>query len=96
LIARASTAARRSLFPGIAAVMDRVRLVVAQHVETVRMWRVTLTRAGIDAADGVTSPVSGAAVSARRAGLRARPARRLWLAGAPAPRGRMAREMERR
>jgi 6-phosphogluconolactonase len=49
-----------SLFPGLAAVTERVRWVVAQYIEAVSMWRITLTPVVINAAANVTFIVSGA------------------------------------
>lgn len=57
-----------SLFPGLPAVTETVRWVMAQYVEVVSMWRVTLTPVVINAADHVLFLVSGAdkAETARR------------------------------
>jgi 6-phosphogluconolactonase len=49
-----------SLFPGLAAVTERVRWVMAEYVEVVSMWRITLTPVVINAAKNVTFVVSGA------------------------------------
>lgn len=49
-----------SLFPGLAAATERVRWVMAQYVEAVSMWRITLTPVVINAAANVTFLVSGA------------------------------------
>jgi 6-phosphogluconolactonase len=49
-----------SLFPGLAAVTEGSRWVMAQYVEAVSMWRITLTPAAINAAENVTFIVSGA------------------------------------
>ena len=49
-----------SLFPGLPAVSETVRWVVAQYVEVVSMWRITLTPVVINAADHVFFLVSGA------------------------------------
>jgi 6-phosphogluconolactonase len=49
-----------SLFPGLAAVRERRRWVVAEHVPAVSMWRVTLTPAAINAAAEVVFLVAGA------------------------------------
>ena len=50
-----------SLFPGLPAVQERSRWVVAHHVEAVKMWRVTLTPVVINAARNVAFIVAGAA-----------------------------------
>jgi 6-phosphogluconolactonase len=49
-----------SLFPGHAAVTERVRWVVAQHIAAVSMWRITLTPVLINAAANATFLVAGA------------------------------------
>jgi 6-phosphogluconolactonase len=49
-----------SIFPGLAAVTEASRWVLAQYVEVVGMWRVTLTPAVINAAAHVTFLVAGA------------------------------------
>jgi len=49
-----------SLFPGLAAVTEKVRWVMAQYVEVLSMWRITLTPVVINAAKNVTFVVSGA------------------------------------
>lgn len=49
-----------SLFPGTAAVTERKRWVMAQYVEHVSMWRITLTPVAINAARNVMFLVSGA------------------------------------
>ena len=49
-----------SIFPGLPAVTDASRWVVAQYVEVVGMWRVTLTPAAINAAAHVAFLVAGA------------------------------------
>ncbi len=43
-----------SLFPGLAAVTEQVRWVMAQYVEAIAMWRVTLTPVVINAAKNTT------------------------------------------
>jgi len=48
-----------SLFPGMAAVRERERWAVAQHVAVVSMWRVTVTPIVINAAAEVAFLVSG-------------------------------------
>jgi 6-phosphogluconolactonase len=49
-----------SLFPGTPAVMEQARWVLAQFVETLQMWRVTLTPVVINASRNVLFLVSGA------------------------------------
>lgn len=49
-----------SLFPGLPAVTEQVRWVMAQFVEVVSMWRITLTPVVINAAKHVIFLVSGA------------------------------------
>ena len=49
-----------SLFPGLPAVTEQVRWVMAQYVEVISMWRITLTPVLINAAKNVTFIVSGA------------------------------------
>ena len=49
-----------SLFPGLPAVTEHVRWVMAQSVEVVSMWRITLTPVVINAAKHVIFLVSGA------------------------------------
>ena len=49
-----------SLFPGLPAVTERNKWVMPQYVEVVRMWRVTMTPAIINAARNVAFLVSGA------------------------------------
>jgi 6-phosphogluconolactonase len=49
-----------SLFPGLAAVTEKQRTVMAAYVEFVGMWRLTLTPPSINAARRVTFVVSGA------------------------------------
>jgi 6-phosphogluconolactonase len=48
-----------SLFPGLAAIEETSRLVVATYVEVVGMWRLTLTPPAINAARKVAFLVSG-------------------------------------
>src|SRR5262249_59098632 len=48
-----------SLFPGLTAVRESTRWVVAEYVPEVSMWRVTLTPPVIDAAADVVFLVSG-------------------------------------
>lgn len=50
-----------SLFPGTAALREQTRWVVAQYVEVVQMWRITLTVPAINAAANVAFLVAGAA-----------------------------------
>jgi len=54
-----------SLFPGKAAVRERVRWVTAEFIEAAGMWRLTLTPVIINAARNVTFVVSGAAKAER-------------------------------
>ena len=49
-----------SLFPGLAAVRERERWVLAEHVAEVSMWRITLTPPVLNAAAHVVFLVSGA------------------------------------
>lgn len=49
-----------SLFPGLPAVSEQVRWVMAQYVEVVGMWRLTLTPVILNAARNVAFLVSGA------------------------------------
>jgi 6-phosphogluconolactonase/glucosamine-6-phosphate isomerase/deaminase len=53
-----------SLFPGLTAVHERSRWVVAEYVAEVSMWRVTLTPPVIDAAADVVFLVSGSGKAA--------------------------------
>lgn len=48
-----------SLFPGLPAVRERLRWVMAEYVEEVSMWRLTLTPVVINAAANVSFLVSG-------------------------------------
>jgi 6-phosphogluconolactonase len=54
-----------SLFPGSPAVTELVRWVMAQYVEAVSMWRITLTPIVINAAKNITFLVSGIEKSRR-------------------------------
>ncbi|MEO8449080.1 MAG: 6-phosphogluconolactonase [Gemmatimonadota bacterium] len=54
-----------SLFPGKSGVREKTRWVVAEDVEAVGMWRITLTPVVINAAHSVAFMVSGAGKSAR-------------------------------
>lgn len=54
-----------SLFPGTAAVRERVRWVVAEFIEAVGTWRVTLTPVALNAARQVSFVVSGTAKARR-------------------------------
>jgi 6-phosphogluconolactonase len=49
-----------SLFPGLTAVTEQVRWVMAQYIEAIAMWRVTLTPVVINVAKNITFLVSGA------------------------------------
>lgn len=53
-----------SLFPGLTAVGEQTRLVVAEHVAKMGMWRVTLTPRAINAAAAVLFLVTGASKAA--------------------------------
>ncbi len=48
-----------SLFPGLSAVTEKKRWVMAQYVEVVSMWRITLTPVVINAAKNIIFIVSG-------------------------------------
>ncbi len=48
-----------SLFPGSSAVTERMRWVMAQYVEAVSMWRITLTPVVLNRAKNITFLVSG-------------------------------------
>jgi 6-phosphogluconolactonase len=54
-----------SLFPGQAAVQETARWVMAVYVPEMKMWRITLTPAVLNAARNVTFVVSGAGKAAR-------------------------------
>jgi 6-phosphogluconolactonase len=54
-----------SLFPGAPALREGQRWVLAQHVEELRQWRVTLTPAALNAAACVAFLVSGAGKAER-------------------------------
>lgn len=60
LLGMGSNGHTASLFPGLAAVRERERWVVAEHVAEVSMWRVTLTPPVLNAAGHVVFLVSGA------------------------------------
>jgi 6-phosphogluconolactonase len=60
LLGMGSNGHTASLFPGLAAVRERERWVVAEHVPEVSMWRVTLTPPVLNAAANVVFLVSGA------------------------------------
>jgi len=49
-----------SLFPGLTAVHERTRWVVAEYVGEVKMWRLTLTPPALNAAENVVFVVVGA------------------------------------
>lgn len=49
-----------SLFPGSSAVTEKKRWVVAEYVEVISMWRITLTPVVINAAKNIIFVVSGA------------------------------------
>lgn len=53
-----------SIFPGLAAVSETRRRVLAQYVEVMGMWRVTLTPVALNAARAVAFLVSGAGKAA--------------------------------
>ena len=60
LLGMGSNGHTASLFPGLAAVRERERWVVAEHVPEVSMWRVTLTPPVLNAAANVVFLISGA------------------------------------
>jgi len=49
-----------SLFPGLPAVTEQVRWVMAQDIQAVSMWRITLTPVVLNTAENVVFSVSGA------------------------------------
>ncbi len=49
-----------SLFPGLPAVSEQVRWVMAQYVEVVGMWRLTMTPVILNAARNVAFLIEGA------------------------------------
>jgi len=60
LLGMGSNGHTASLFPGLSAVRERERWVVAEHVAEVAMWRITLTPPVLNAAAHIVFLVSGA------------------------------------